>query len=893
MRLGPYEIAAQIGAGGMGEVYRATDTNLARQVAIKVLPEALASDPDRLARFDREAKTLAALSHPNIAGVYGLEKSGGTIALVMELIEGKTLADRIAEGPLPVDEALPIAKQIADALETAHEQGIVHRDLKPANVKVRPDGTVKVLDFGLAKAMEPARAMSPGFSQSPTITTPAMTQAGLLLGTPAYMSPEQTRGRGADRRSDVWAFGCVLYEMLTGRRAFEGDEVSDVLASVLTREPALAAVPETVPDRVKQVLKACLQKDPRQRVHDIADVRLALDGAFETPATQPIDAQASRVTEVPLWRRVLPFAATAVVVGTVAAVGGWFAKPSDPRPVARWTHVLPEGRLFRNVGRQVLAIAPGGEHFVYNSADGFYLRALDAVEDRVISGTEALGVAPFLSPDGRSVGFYSDANLRRMAVTGGANSTLTAAVNPFGANWEADGTILYGQPDGIWQVPEDGGEPRRLIETEEGEQVYGPQRLPVADWILFTLARTTGSTRWDEAEIVVASPSTGERRVLRTGGSDARYLPSGHLMYAFEDVLYAVPFDVARLDETGGAVPVVAGIGRSQVTGAAFYAVSASGTLAYVSGTATADSRRTLVWVDRAGRETPINAPLRAYTYPRLSPDGSRVALDVRDEQNDIWVWSLERETLTRLTFDAGGDRAPVWSPDGARIAYMAGPNGQGALRWRAADGTGAPETLVEGAGSVFPTSFSPDGTRVVVLQMDVGASGQDVGLVPTEGGRAVTAMVRTSFNELNGEVSPDGRWLAYESNESGRAEVYVRSFAEADVGGRWQVSPGGGTRPAWRSDGSELFYLSGPGRVMAVRVEVGGTFSYGNAVELFDGPYVAANFMRTYDVAPDGQRFLMIKEVDEEPSDRASGSRRIVVVENWFEELERLAPVD
>ena len=557
----------------MGEVYRATDTKLKRDVAIKVLPGALAGNAERLARFQREAEVLASLNHPGIAHIYGIEDAAGSKALVMELVEGPTLADRIAQGPIPVDEALPIAKQIAEALEAAHERGIIHRDLKPANVKVRPDGTVKVLDFGLAKAMEPAFAQgaSAGQAQSmlPAITTPAMTQAGTVLGTAAYMSPEQARGKVVDRRADVWAFGCVLFEMLAGRRAFDGADVSDTLALVVRGEPAWDALPEAVPARVRQALRSCLQKDARQRIGDVQSLRLALEGAFETVTSQPGEARA--VVAIPIWRRAVPVAVAAAAGVLVTGLVAWGLRPvPSPRPVVRWVHVLTEGRAFRNAGGPVLTIAPSGQHFVYNGTGGLYLRPLDTVADRLIPGTEGNAAGPTLSPDGQSVVYAdnTDRQLKRIAVAGGASRQLTEAGPPFGIGWEADGTILYGQPDGIWQVSENGGDPQHLITTGAGEQAYGPQRLPGGDWILFTLARGSDDTRWDEAEIVAESPSTGERRVVLTGGSDARYLPTGHLVYAFEDVLYAVAFDVDRLERRGGPVPVVQGVFRARGPGA-------------------------------------------------------------------------------------------------------------------------------------------------------------------------------------------------------------------------------------------------------------------------------------------------------------------------------------
>jgi eukaryotic-like serine/threonine-protein kinase len=487
-RLGPYEVTAQIGVGGMGEVYRATDTNLKRQVAIKVLPEAVAADAERLARFQREAEVLAALNHPNIAGIYGLERIDAQTALVMELVEGPTLADRIAEGAIPVDEALPIAKQIAEALEAAHEQGIVHRDLKPANIKLRPDGAVKVLDFGLAKAVEPTVGASSSLSMSPTITTPAMTQAGLILGTAAYMSPEQARGKPVDRRADIWAFGCVLFEMLTGARAFEGEDVADTLGNVMKMEPNWERVPASVPSRVERVLRACLQKKATERLDSAQAVRLALDGAFETVVPAAGESVASR--PAPRWRPALPFAATAfAMVGVLLAVG-WAVWPSSPAaPVTRSTHLLPEGVSFRNLGRSALAIAPDASRFVYNSDTGLRLRER-SLADRVIPGTEHRLANPFFSPDGLSVGFIDaeTSQLRKIAVSGGASTPLTPRItNLFGASWETDGTILYGQHDGIWRVSENGGEPKHVIVTEPGEQADGPQLLPGREWVLFAV----------------------------------------------------------------------------------------------------------------------------------------------------------------------------------------------------------------------------------------------------------------------------------------------------------------------------------------------------------------------------------------------------------------------
>ena len=560
-RLGPYEITAQIGVGGMGEVYRATDTKLKRDVAVKVLPSHVAADPERLARFQREAEVLASLNHPNIAAIYGLEEADSTKALVMELVEGPTLADRIARGAIPVDEALPIAKQIAEALEAAHEQGIIHRDLKPANVKLRPDGVVKVLDFGLAKTLEPTGAMSPGLSQAPTITTPAMTQAGMILGTAAYMSPEQAKGRTVDKRSDVWAFGAVLFEMLSGKRAFDGEDMTDVLGAVVRLEPDWDVVPLDTPPLLLMFLKQCLKKDSKLRVHDIADVRLALEGAFETGSSPTV---ASVVVPQPaVWRRALPVAVALVVGGLAAGLAAWGLWPStEPPSVTRFDYVPPESQTVDTARAtfQFVTVSPAGRHFVYNTSAGLYLRTMGELDARLIPGIEGLFLNPFFSPDGESVGYVvADGELRRVAITGGAPvviADVNTGGNFFGASWGADNTILFGQPEGILRVSANGGTPELVIPATEGESMGSPRLLPDGESVLFSVTTATGATRWDQAQIVAQSLRTGERTLLVEGGSDARYIPTGHLVYALGSVLFAVPFDVDRLEVSGGPVPL-------------------------------------------------------------------------------------------------------------------------------------------------------------------------------------------------------------------------------------------------------------------------------------------------------------------------------------------------
>ena len=884
-RLGAYEIIALIGAGGMGEVYRARDTRLNREVALKVLPELFAADPDRLARFKREAQLLASLNHPNIAAIYGFEES----ALAMELVDGPTLADRIAQGPIPLDEALPIARQIAEALETAHERGVIHRDLKPANIKVRPDGTVKVLDFGLAKAFE-GEAAKPDVSQSPTLSVVA-THMGLILGTAAYMAPEQAKGKSVDKRVDIWAFGCVLFEMLTGRQAFEGDDVSEILASVIKGTANLDLLPAGT--RLRALVARCIEKDVRKRFRDIGDVRYEIEQIQANPEESPQQAAADARPSA----RLLPWigaavALTAIVVG--AAV--WTLKPTptvDSRPTARFTYTLPQNQTFRNTGRPVVAVSPDGRHFAYNANGGLYLRSLDALNARLIPGTEGALINPFFSPDGQWVGFYADQQLRKIPVAGGTAVALGKATNPFGASWGPDNTIVFGQPEGVMRVSANGGTPELLVATEKGEQVHGPQILPGERWVLFSLARGSGDTRWDAAEILVQSLDTGERKVLWKGGSDARYVPTGHLIYALDDALFALPFDLERLEVSGGPVPLLSGLQRAQTpastTGTAHYGLSDQGTLVHVIGLSVVAQPRILAWVARNGPEEAIPAPPRAYLYPRISPDGTQVALDVREQENDIWIWSLARSTLTRLTFDPGMDRYPVWMPDGRRIAFTSQRAGGSNVFWQAADGTGVVERLTEGIGLDVPVSVSADGARLVVEQQARG----DLQLLALDGDRRVTPLIATMFLERNGDLSADGRWVAYESNESGRNEVYVRPFPVVD-GGRWQVSTSGGSQPLWAPNSRELYFVDPEGRIAGVSVQSGPGFIAGNPQVIVKSPLVMnppGIVGRMYDVSRDGRRFLLIKAV--EGTEKAAPPPQIVVVQNWFEELKRLAPTN
>ena len=904
-RLVSYEILSALGAGAMGEVYRARDTKLGRDVAIKILPADFALDRDRVARFTREAQILASLNHPNIAGILHLEETDGVSALVMELVEGETLADRISRGAIPLDEALPIARQICDALEAAHEQGITHRDLKPANIKVTPDGVVKVLDFGLAKLADSAgsrqqAAGSVHLTMSPTITSPAMmTGVGVLLGTAAYMAPEQAKGRPADKRSDIWAFGCVLYEMLTGKRPFDGEDITEVLGAVVRLEPEWEALPADLAPTLQILLKRCLQKDRRQRIGDISTAQFLLNEPASLVAALSGSAAPVIVHPRSLWRRAV-FTAAAVVVGSViTGTIVWLAvrsTTSSPR-VTRLTITPPSAAALSIGGSdRDLAITPDGSRLIYVGSNGtqLFVRALEAIEPVAIF--KGAPRAPFLSPDGQWVGFVDETtSLKKVAMTGGPAVKLADMISPSrGATWAPDDTIIFATTSsntGLQRVSAAGGPASVLTRPDRalGEASYlWPEMLPGGRAVLFTITAQTGGL--DSAQIAVLDLQTGARKVLLRGGSHAHYVPSGHLMYAAAGTLRAVAFDPARLETHGTPVPVVPDV-LATASGGVDAVVADDGTLAYVSGGGAPAQRQTLAWVDRQGKETPIPAPPRAYRYARLSPDGTRVALDVRDEQNDIWVWDLARHTLTRLTFDPGLNRGGVWTPDGRRIVFSAVRDGGENLYWQMADGSGTPEQLTKSERLFFPTSFSPDGTRLV---FDRSTPPYDIAVLTLDGERQIKSLLQTPFNEMSAEVSPDGRWLAYQSNESGRPEVYVRPFPDVNAG-RWQISTDGGTRPMWARSGRELFYLVAPpqggaiDKMIAVPIQPGSTFAAGPPQVVFTGPYVAPGDSRTYDVTRDGQRFLMIK--DATPGNDAPTPRQLVVVQNWGAELKRLVP--
>ena len=889
-RFGAYELTGLIGAGGMGEVYRATDKQLGRQVAIKTLPESLATDPDRLARFEREAKLLAALNHPHIAAVYSLDRHAGTLYLAMELVEGASLEEKLKSGAMSVADALPLALQIAQALEAAHEKGVIHRDLKPANIMLTPAGLVKVLDFGLAKAFsaDPVKATA---AQSPALSL-AMTQQGIILGTAGYMAPEQASGQPADQRADVWSFGVVVFEMLTGLPLFRGESVPHILADVLKTEPDWSRLPPDLHPRLRQMLVRCLAKRPRNRYAGIADARVDIEAVLSDPEGATPRPRGEARAAAPRWQRIGAALGLLVAGAVVTSVAAWTLK-SEPAalPPTRFAHVIPGTQVLRNANALALAIAPDGRRIAYNTRDGFQLRELDELEARLIPGTSNNAIAPFFSPDSRTLAYLQlqpGRAVRKIGIQGGASVGITPPVTGQlrGASWGVDGSVFFATPDGIARVAGTGGTPETVVATADNESLNSPSLLPDGDSLLFDVAE--GGDR-DSGRIVVQSLATGERRDLITGGSNARYVPTGHLIYSFGDVLYGIAFDLETLTVSGGPVPLAQGIMRAGGTGEAHYGIAGNGTLAYLSGRASA---RTVVWVDREGRETPIAVPPRDYNYVQLSPDGTRLALDARDEEGDIWIFDLERETPQRLTFDPGLNRGPLWAaPNGQRVVFTRGLDTGEEIFWQAADGSGVPEALTQDSGrQVFANDVTPDGKTL--LFMDVNAP-RDIWQVPIgDPGAMPVALIATSANEYGAQVSPDGRWLVYQSDESGQAEIYVRPYPEVDTG-RWQVSRGGGTRPRWSRDGRELFFFvpstgTAQSALLAATIDADTTFRWSAPTQVFAGDYAAPNESRqTYDVSLDGERFLMIKDVVDESGPPA----QIIVVENWFEELERLVP--
>ncbi|HXD17652.1 MAG TPA: protein kinase [Vicinamibacterales bacterium] len=904
-RVGPYEILSVLGAGGMGEVYRARDPRLGRDVAIKILAGSVLHEADRIARLQREAQVLAALNHPHIAQIYGVEEADAGLALVMELVPGETLADRLAQGPVAVAEALAVARQIAEALEAAHEQGIIHRDLKPANVSITPDGTVKVLDFGLAKLTGPAEGVphpprvGAGFSQpepslSPTITSPAlMTGAGVILGTAAYMSPEQARGKVADKRSDVWAFGCVLFEMLTGRRPFEADEVSDTLAMVLMKEPEWSMLPAATPPSIRTLLRRCLEKDRKKRLPDIGSARLEIDEAMSAPPSQ-MSMQAQHAPASARGQRVAwGVAALAAIAAAVVAAIHFTERPPEAPSSIRIPVTPPPNDIFSPIpGTSTsMALSPDGRKIVFLVASSsgdrtLAIRLLDRDDAQELPGTNG-ATGPFWSPDSRFVGFFAaDAKLRKIDITGGPPQTVCDV--PLSARnagtWNDEGVILVAQNTGpLMQVRAGGGTlaPATTLDKTSNEVGHlSPWFLPDGRHFLYTAWTAAGSAT---SGTVYVGSLGGSTRRIQVAISDAKAIyASGHLLYTRQSQLLAQPFDLEEYATTGD--PVVVADNVYGVSGVAAFHASATGALAYRPDLTLQQTRLTIV--DRAGKPLAMVGEAADQTALEISPDGERVAVSVYDaakQTRDLWIHDLHRNVATRLTFDAGDEWMSAWSPDGSRLAFSGARPAQLEVLQKPANGSGAEERLTSGTGNEYVSSWSADGRFILYYIGNAGsATSNDIWVLPTAGDRKPQPFLESAFPEANARFSPDGRWVAYRSDESGRREVYVVPFP--GPGGKWPISTSGGDFPRWRGDGRELFYLaSGTSALMAVPITASdASLEIGTPRRLFEVPlrtnsYKGYGTGYVYDVFPDGQRFLIDVAVDER-----SAPPPIRVITNW-----------
>jgi Tol biopolymer transport system component len=891
VQIGPYEIQQLIGAGGMGEVYRARDARLNRDVALKVLPEAFTLDADRLARFHREAQLLASLNHPNIAAIYGLEESTVTaglrtvrLALVLEFVEGLTLADRIARGPLPLEDALSIAKQIAEALEAAHQQSIIHRDLKPANIKLRHDGCVKVLDFGLAKLAarpdEPApRTTSgggPSLTESPTIASPLSTAVGSFIGSAAYMSPEQARGRAVDKRSDVWAFGCLLYEMLTGRRAFEADDVSGSVAAILERQPAWERLPAATPPSIRRLLRRCLEKDPRRRLCDFADARLEIEDAMSS-----VDDEIRQSVGLP--RTGIGAALVGTAIATAVIV--WVLKPAPhggatTSDVVQRFLIAPSEPISESEG--VLVISRDGRRIAYAAGQPgrqqLFVREVDQFASKPIPETEGVVSAAF-SPDGQSIAFLADRKLRTVRVAGGMPLTLRDRVDGAGVTWTIDQAILYnpGTATGIWRIPIGGGEPAAVTQPglKDNEQRF-PEVLPGGKGLLFS---ARGGVTDDQ--VYVESLVTHERRMLATGAAP-HYLPNGYLAFVQAGTLVAVRFDPTQLEAKGAPITLLEGVGQAR-SGQPLISYSDVGSIVYVPSSAEGESNA-LVWVDFAGNELPAGAAGRPWAQPRLSPDGHRVVTSLRSTTEDLWLIDLDRGTSSRLTTESNTS-FPVWAPDGRRLAFAAAKRGSYGIYWRPVDGSAPDEQLIAGDWPHYPFSWSPDGKLLAFVSVNP-KSLQDIRVLNVDRRGSSQAFLETPFREGGPVFSPDGKWIAYVSDESGRFETYVRPYP--GPGEKWPISNGGGSEPVWRRDGRQLFYRAGD-TVMVVDVQTSPTFAASKARRLFERAYERSIALwANYDTSPDNRRLLMVRR-----ESASTPAIRINVVLNWLEELKQKMPAE
>ena len=881
--LGPYEILSPLGAGGMGEVYKARDTRLDRTVAIKVLPEHVAADPDLKLRFEREAKTISSLNHPHICTLHDIGEQDGIDFLVMEYLEGDTLAQRLERGALPLDQALKIAIEIADALDKAHRQGIVHRDLKPGNIMLTKAGA-KLLDFGLAKLRPPGTVGAEGFSAAATKSEP-LTARGTLLGTLPYMAPEQLEGQEADHRTDVFAFGAVAYEMVTGQRAFQAESQASLIGAILKDDPPLLSTLQPMtPRSLDRVIRECLAKDPDERWQSTGDLRRELHWVTESVA-EPSDTRAVSVGQRSgPWRVMVPWAVAGFAALT-AAVAVWSRGPASPDQPAAHFALPVTGQLPLGQGR-LIALSPDGREVVYvavtEEGDQLYRRPLNQLESVPIPGTDGAR-APFFSPDGEWLAFSApDGNLQRLSLPAGLPTTLcdcNAGAFRNGA-WGADGTIVYtdSYTRGLMRVSSAGGIPEPVTTVEEGESRHDePAFLPDGQGVLFHVWSESTTT----AQLAAVDLRSGERRLLGNGFSP-QYVPTGHLIYARAGgSLWAVPFDADRLEMTGEPVPVFEGV-RIEGGSAVQFTFAKNGSAAYIAG-GTSEIDRTLVWVDREGWEKSLPASPQPYEDATVSPDGTRVAVTVRGADNtDVWIWDLTSDTLTRLTFDAAVDQYPLWTPDSERVVFRSDRE-DGGLFWKAADGTGATERLLADTNVFAPSTWSADGR--LIFEDQGGRGPRNISMLTVDGEPRVEVLLDTEFYEGTAAISPDGRWIAYSSDETGQVEVHVRPFPAVDSG-HWQVSTSGGFQPVWSPHERELIYR-GSGGLIVAPFETEPTFASGTPEFLLDtGGYTNRRSPRFYDVSPDGQRFLLTRGDTSTPA-------QIVVIQDWFEELTARVPTN
>jgi hypothetical protein len=880
-RIGVFELQGLLGAGGMGEVYRARDTRLGRSVAIKILPPAFQDAPERVARFAREARVLASLNHPHIGAIYGLEEADGVNALVMELVEGEDLSQRLARGAIPIGEALSIARQIAEALEAAHEQGIIHRDLKPANIKVRRDGTAKVLDFGLAKALSPASDIGP-------TATPSPTHAGAILGTFAYMSPEQARGEAASPQADIWAFGVVLYELLTGASPFERQTTADTLASVLGTQPDYSVLPPDTPPMVRHLVRRCLEKDRKRRWQHMGDVRIEVEDALVALTAEAVAVPPPAAGTTDGRRR---RAAAAIALAVLAGAAGWWLthRPTAQSPAAVIRLSIPSVEPLSTMapfGVGHLAISPDGSRVAYASTSRLLIRQMGQKEAIAV---EVDAMDPFFSPNGDWVGFFDlggEAGLKKVSVLGGTPVLIVAtSERPGGGTWRADGTIVFATAEGLQQVSENGGRPRLLVKPDPArkERAYAwPQFLPDGRSVLFTMVQDEPI---EGAQLAVLDLNTLETRIVLKGGSAARYASTGHLVYTAGQILKAIAFDPDTRLVRGDPVslPDIA-VATALDNGAAEFALSENGTLLSIAPTVSGQQRRRLMWVDRQGNEEPLTLEPRQYADPRISPDGTRVALDIPGANRDVWISNLQRPSRTQLTSGPTEDILPVWSRDGRRVFFASDRTGTFDVYSQPADGATMARVEFAGPGSQMPISFTPDGTRLLVIE-----NFKDLSVLNLARPDRLEPLLQGAFASGNPHVSPDGNWIAYESDESGKQlEIFLRPFPNVSER-REKVSTDGGRFPLWGAkDSGELFYLDLDGNMMSASVKLSPSLSLGSVTKLFERPKPRRGPAgMPYDISPVDGRFLMMHS-----NEGSGGMIDISVVLNWTEELKRLVPI-